>query len=51
MATKQEIEAAKAAKAAYEREWRRSNPDKVKEYRLKYWIRKAEAAAREAEQK
>ena len=51
MATQEQIDAAKAARAAYLREWRKNNKDKVKEHRLNYWIRKAEAAAREAEQK
>lgn len=51
MASQEQIDAARAAKAAYMREWRRKNRDKDREYRLKYWIRKAEAAAREAGQK
>lgn len=30
-------EAAKEARRAYQREWRRKNRDKVKEYNAKYW--------------
>jgi hypothetical protein len=30
--------------AAYMREWRKKNPDKVKQYNATYWERKAAAA-------
>ena len=33
---------AKAARAAYQREWRRKNPDKVREINNRYWLRRAE---------
>lgn len=39
----QSIEA-KAAAAAYARDWRRKNPDKCRQYRQRYWEKKAEAA-------
>ena len=32
----------------YLREWRRRNPDKVRGYNQKYWIKKAEEAMRNA---
>ncbi|MFZ2341154.1 MAG: sigma factor-like helix-turn-helix DNA-binding protein [Bacteroidales bacterium] len=32
---------AKAAKAAYQNEWRKRNPEKVKQYIENYWERKA----------
>jgi len=35
--------AAIEARRAYEREWRRNNPDKVKINQQKYWERKAAA--------
>ena len=31
-----------AAKAEYEREWRRRNPEKSREYCMRYWLKKAE---------
>ena len=34
-------EAAKAAQRAYKAEWRRRNPDKVKEQQRRYWERQA----------
>lgn len=34
-------EAAREAKRLYHREWRRKNPDKVREIQRRYWIRKA----------
>lgn len=34
-------EARKEAKRAYEREWRRKHPDRVKQYRKKFWEKKA----------
>ena len=33
---------AKAARAAYQRSWRRKNPDKVREINERYWMRRAE---------
>lgn len=35
---------AKAARAEYYREWRKTHPDKVKEYMARYWEKKATAA-------
>lgn len=35
--------------ANYLREWRRKNPEKVKQYNRDYWIRKAEQAKQEVE--
>lgn len=35
-------EAARAARAAYLREWRKRNPDKQREYTRRSWERKAE---------
>lgn len=35
---------AKAAWAAYQREWRKRNPDKCKEIRRRYWEKKAAEA-------
>lgn len=37
---------AKAAAAAYAREWRKRNPDKCREYQRRYWERKAAEAAK-----
>lgn len=39
---------AKAAKNAYQREWRRKNPDKLKAYQARYWKKKAEQAEKKA---
>ena len=39
---------AKAARAAYMREWRKRNPEKRREYDAKRWERKAEQAKRES---
>lgn len=36
---------AKEAKNAYQRAWNAKNKDKVREYRERYWKRKAEALA------
>ena len=30
-----------AARAAYAREWRKKNPEKVKKYNENYWLKKA----------
>ncbi|MCX6154925.1 MAG: winged helix-turn-helix transcriptional regulator [Candidatus Kapabacteria bacterium] len=35
-------EQAKAAKRQYAKEWRRNNPEKVKEYSNRFWERRAE---------
>lgn len=40
-------EQARAARSAYYREWRRRNPDKVREINRKYWQRRAERLAAE----
>lgn len=37
-------EKAKEARRAYQREWARKNPDKVKAQQERYWTRKAEQA-------
>ncbi len=34
-------EAAKAARRAYQREWARKNPEKIKAQQERYWARKA----------
>lgn len=34
-------DAAKKAQAAYIKEWRAKNPNKVKQYQISYWERKA----------
>lgn len=36
---------AKKARAKYQREWARANPEKVKEYTRRYWIKKAREQA------
>lgn len=38
---------ARAARAAYMREWRKKNPEKQREYDAAKWERKAAAAAKE----
>jgi len=38
---------ARAARAKYMRDWRRRNPDKVREYDAAKWERKAQRAAEE----
>lgn len=40
-------ESAKKAQAKYLREWRKKNADKMKEYRRRYWEKKAAAAESE----
>lgn len=37
-------DAARKARAAYQREWNKKNPDKVKRYRDNYWERMAAKA-------
>lgn len=39
--TKAERDAAREARNAYLREWRRKNPQRVRELRERYWLRKA----------
>ena len=48
---KQLDEQARAARAAYFREWRKKNPDKVRESNRRYWERKAQKMAEQAEGK
>lgn len=42
-------EQARAARAEYFREWRKRNPDKVRETNRKYWQRRAARLAAEKE--
>ena len=54
--TEKEIQQAKAAKSAYQREymrrWRSENKEKVREANLRYWLKRAEReAAEQTEQK
>ena len=37
-------EAAKEARRAYKRKWQQEHRDKVKQYQINYWNRKAQAA-------
>lgn len=46
---KQNDELAREAKRQYFREWRRKNPDKVRESNRKYWQRRAARLAAEKE--
>jgi len=41
-------EKAAAARRAYQREWAKKNPEKVKAAQERYWAKKAEQAAAEA---
>ena len=41
---------ARAARAAYMREWRKRNPEKVAEANRRYWERKADADTADEEQ-
>lgn len=43
-------EAAKKARREYQRQWNKKNPEKLKQYREKYWSKKAAQAAEEQEQ-
>lgn len=43
-----DIEKARAAQRAYAKAWRAKNPDKVREKNLRYWARRAEREAQEA---
>lgn len=47
MMNSRDIERAKAAKAAYMREWARKNRNKRREASLRYWLKKANEAERE----
>ena len=40
-----QIDAARAAKRAYQKAWRAKNPDKVRASNERYWIRRAEREA------
>ena len=42
-------EKARLMKNAYQREWARKNPDKVKAYQANYWQKKAEQSAQTPE--
>jgi len=44
-------DAAREARRAYQREWRRRNPDKVKEYAARYWAQLAERKGQSQQQK
>lgn len=48
--TNAQKEAARQARNAYLRAWRRKNPDKVKAMHEKYWIKKAEREAAKLEE-
>ena len=48
--TNAQKEAARQARNAYLRAWRRKNPDKVKEMHEKYWLKKAEREAAKLEE-
>jgi hypothetical protein len=41
---------AKALRAAYYRDWRKKNPDKVREINARYWERRAEKLAEQVKQ-
>lgn len=41
---------AREARNAYLREWRRQNPDKVKQQRERYWNRQAEKMRKEGDE-
>ena len=42
-------EKALVAQREYMREWRRRNPNKVRERNLRYWVRRAEKMQQQAE--
>lgn len=48
--TKAERDAAREARNAYLREWRRKNPQRVRELRERYWLRKARKQSGEVEE-
>lgn len=35
------------ARRAYQREWKKTHPEKVREYNARYWAKRAERMARE----
>ena len=37
--TEEELEAARKARNAKLREWRKKNPEKVREYELRHWVK------------
>ena len=41
--TSQEMNIIKKARADYQREWRKKNPEKVKAAQDRYWLRKAQS--------
>lgn len=43
-------EKARSARAEYYKQWRKANPDKVRETQERYWLRKAEKMAKANEQ-
>ena len=43
-------EAARAARAAYQKEWREQNRDKTKEHQRRYWERKGQELLKQASQ-
>lgn len=45
--TESEKKAAREARNAYARRWRKKNPDKVRANNQAYWARKAKGAAQE----
>ncbi|MDL2219386.1 hypothetical protein LJC04_03490 [Ruminococcaceae bacterium OttesenSCG-928-O06] len=38
---------AREERAAYHRDWRKRNPEKLREYNKRYWIKKAKARLEE----
>ena len=40
--TPEQLEKARKARNEYLRKWRAANPEKVREQRLRHWLRKAE---------
>ena len=42
-----EVSQAMAARREYQRQWRKANPEKVREIQMRYWVRKAEKAMSE----
>ena len=44
-------ELAREKQREYQREWRRNNPDKVKEYNQRYWRKKALEMLKESKKK
>jgi len=42
--TAKDQEAARKARNAYQREWRKKNPEKVKQINERYWLRRIQAS-------